>query len=823
MKPEKKHFLVGKIEPRDITDEMKESYLDYAMSVIVARALPDVRDGLKPVHRRILYSMHEMGLTHSAKFRKSAAIVGDCLGKYHPHGDVAVYDALVRLAQSFSLRYPLVDGQGNFGSIDGDSVAAQRYTEARMSNLAEELLKDIEKDTVNFQDNYDKTRKEPTVLPSTIPQLLLNGTVGIAVGMATNIPPHNFKEVLDAVIYLIENPEASVDDLMKFIKGPDFPTGATIFDKPAIREAYATGKGSIVIRGTAEIVENESGLYDIIISEFPYQVNKAEFVIKVAQLIKDKKIEGIRDLRDESNKEGIRVVIECKKDAYTNKIINQLYRDTQLQTVLHMNMLALVDGIQPRVLSLKQVLEEYIKHRQVVIRRRSEFDLAETKRRLHILDGLKKAIDNIDAVIKVIKKSDDKNQARVNLINKFTLTEIQANAILDMRLSQLAKLQTVEIENELKEKNLLAKKLTDLLASPKKILNVIKDELTWLRSKYGDDRKTKVNPSKIDAFSSEDLIPDEAGIIVITRDGYIKRLPSTTFKTQLRGGKGVMGIDVKETDAVEQFFSTTAHCDLLFFTTRGRVFKLKAYEVPLASRTAKGSVLVNFLQLGYNEKVSAVLSIHGSAKGQYKHVVMVTKNGVIKKVNIDSFDNVRRSGLIVLKLKQNDDLEWVKQSTGKDEIVLITSLGQCIRFKESNIRVMGRNAGGVRGIRLKGLDVVIGMDIVYTQDPKQKDHELLIVTSLGFGKRTSLSQYRLQGRGGSGIKTAKITSKIGKIIKGVIISGSQEELEVVIISQKGQVIRLPYKSVSKLSRSTQGVRLIRIKDTQDNVASVAII
>jgi len=821
---EKKHFLLGKIEPRDITAEMRESYLDYAMSVIVSRALPDVRDGLKPVHRRILYSMHEMGLAHNARFRKSSAIIGDCLGKYHPHGDVAVYDAMVRLAQSFSLRYPLVDGQGNFGSIDGDAVAAHRYTEARMSRLAEEILKDIEKDTVNFQDNYDKTRTEPTVMPSTIPQLLLNGAVGIAVGMATNIPPHNLREILGAAIYLIDNSEASVDDLMNFVKGPDFPTGATIFDVSAIRDAYMTGRGSVVIRGTAEVVENkEDGSYDIIISEFPYQVNKAEFLIKVAQLVKDKKLEGIKDLRDESNKDGIRAVIECKKDAYPNKIINQLYKDTQLQTTLHINMLALVDGIQPRVLGLKQILEEYLKHRQVVVRRRTEFDLKEANRRLHILEGLKLAIDNIDAVIKLIRESDDKNNARENLIKKFKLSEIQANAILDMRLSQLAKLQRAEIENEIKEKKLLIQKLEKILSSIKNILAVIKDELVELKSKYGDDRKTKVNPNKVDTFSQEDLIPDEVGIVVITRDGYIKRLPPEIFKTQIRGGKGVIGMDVKDTDVVDQFFSTTAHCDLLFFTTRGRVFKLKAYEIPFASRTAKGQALVNFLQLGYNEKVSVALSVKGFAKDKSKYVVMVTSSGVIKKVAVDSFDNVRRSGLIALKLKQNDDLEWVKQSSGKDEIILVTSLGKCIRFKEGDVRAMGRNASGVRGIRLKPGDKVVGMDVISAQGEKEADCELLIVTSLGFGKRTSTLQYRGQKRGGSGVKTAKITNKIGKIIKGFIIGSGQGELEVIIISQKGQVIRLPYKSISKLSRATQGVRLMRMKEVQDSVASVALV
>ena len=629
-----------------IVVEMQNSYLDYAMSVIVQRALPDVRDGLKPVHRRILYGMMELGLFHSRPYRKSARIVGDVLGKYHPHGDVSVYDAMVRMAQEWSLRYMLVQGQGNFGSIDGDSPAAMRYTEARMRGIAEELLADLKKDTVDFRPNYDGSQKEPVVFPAKIPNLIINGTVGIAVGMASSIPPHNLSEICDAVMYLIDHPDASGEELLKFVKGPDFPTGGVIYDKKEIQQAYLTGKGRVVTRGRAEIIETKNGTYNILITEIPYQVNKATMLEKIADLVRSKTIEGVKDLRDESTQAGIRVVVELKKDAYANKVLNQLYKYTQLQDNFYVNMLALVDGLQPQVLTLKMILEEFLKHRNVVVVRRTRFDLKKAEDRAHILEGLMIALNKIDAVIKVIKESKDKDVARENLMKKFKLSEVQSIAILEMRLQNLANLERLKIETELQEKRKLIAELTALLKSPKKIFQVIKTELVEIKEKYGDKRKTEVVAHPVDKFSVEDLIPNEAAMVVITRDGYIKRLAPDTFKTQSRGGKGVMGLTTKEQDVVEHFFATTTHADMMFFTTTGRVFKLKAYDVPQASRTAKGQALVNFLQLGNGESVTSVLSVEDLSQNGY--LVMVTKNGVIKKVDVASFANVRRSGLIAI-------------------------------------------------------------------------------------------------------------------------------------------------------------------------------
>ncbi len=814
-------FDIGKVENKNIVTEMQESYLDYAMSVIVARALPDVRDGLKPVHRRILYAMWQLGLKSNSKYRKSAMVVGEVLGKYHPHGDVAVYDSMVRMAQDFSLRYTLINGQGNFGSVDGDNAAAMRYTESKLQALAEELLFDLDKETVRFVDNYDSSTTEPSVLPAKIPNLLINGGMGIAVGMATNIPPHNLGETIDATLCLIDNPEATIEDLMCFIKGPDLPTGGIIFDKAEIQNTYTTGHGSIITRGVAEIVEEKNG-HQIIISEFPYQVNKSEVIINIANLVRDKQIEGIKDIRDESNKDGIRVVIELKRDSFPNKILNQLYKFTALQNTIHVNLLALVDGIQPKVLSLKSILEEYIKHRQTVVRARTQFELKEAQARVHILLGLKIALDNIDAIIKLIKSSADRNDARENLMKKYKLSEIQSNAILDMRFGQLAKLQRFEIENELKEKQLLIKHLQEILSSPKKLMGIIKAELNHIKEKYADERRTKIVPTKLTDFNQEDIIPDEPTVVVITKDGYIKRLSPDIFKAQTRGGKGVIGIETKAEDVVDQFLSATTHNDLLCFTTRGRVFKIKVYEVSLTSRTAKGQALVNFLNLQENEKVSVTLPLTKTHKSDAQYLVMITKRGVIKKVAIKFFENVRKSGLTAIKLKPDDCLEWVKPSSGKDQIMLVTTLGKSIRFKESNVREMGRVAGGVRGIRLAPKDEIVSMDIV--SDAVKQKKELLVITTLGFGKRTDLNQYRIQARGGSGIKTAKITPKIGKIIKAFVVDSElSESLDLIIISQNGQVIRLHYKEVNKLGRTTQGVRVMRFKQNDDLVASIALV
>ena len=810
---------VGMLKQQPLVEEMQQSYLDYAMSVIIARALPDVRDGLKPVHRRVLYAMWSIGLRANAKYRKSATVVGEVLGKYHPHGDASVYDTLVRMAQDFSLRYPLVNGQGNFGSMDGDAAAAMRYTETKLHAIAEELLVDIDKETVNFIPNYDGSQQEPTVLPAKLPNLLLNGTVGIAVGMATNIPPHNLGELCDATIHLIANPDTSVDELMRFIKGPDFPTGGTIFDAKEIKQAYATGKGAILMRAKTEIVEEKSGSFKILVTEIPYQVNKASVVEKIAELVKDKKLEGIKDLRDESSREGVRVVIELKKDAYPKKILNALFKHTELQTTFHVNMLALVDGIQPRVLTLKMILEEYINHRQEIIRRRTEYDLNKAKDRAHILEGLRMALVKIDAVITTIKNSKDKEFAKTNLISKFKLSERQAVAILDMRLQQLAGLERLKVEQELKEKLTLIKELESILHSPKKILEIISAELAAIKEKYGDKRRTDIVAHGVGSFTTEDLIPDEDTIVTITKDGYIKRLPPDTFKTQGRGGKGVAGLTTKEEDAVEHFFTTTSHSDILFFTNKGRVFQLKGYDIPKGSRTAKGQAIVNFLQLGSEEKVTAFWPL--TELGESKFLVMVTALGNIKKVNVEDFANVRRSGLIAIRLKRNDELEWVKPSGGKDEIVLATSRGQAIRFRESQVRAMGRAAAGVRGLRLKAGDKIIGMDIV---DPSMaKIGQLMILTSKGFGKRTSLASYKTQGRGGSGIKTAKVTPKTGELVAGIVINAKALEEDIIIISAKGQVIRLPLKSVNVLGRATQGVRLMRFKADGDHVVSATLI
>jgi DNA gyrase subunit A len=801
-----KEYKDGVINPRTITDEVKQSYLDYAMSVIKSRALPDVRDGLKPVHRRILYAMGTMGLRHTAKFRKSATVVGEVLGKYHPHGDVAVYDSMVRMAQDFSLRYPLVWGQGNFGSMDGDSPAAMRYTEAKLASIAEEMLSDIEKDTVDFIPNYDGVEKEPVVLPAKLPQLLLNGTVGIAVGMATNIPPHNIIELIDAINCLIDNNEATIDDLLKFIKGPDFPTGGTIYSASDIRNAYVTGRGRVVTRAKAEIEETKSGMFQIVATEMTYQTNKATLIEKMAELVKEGKILGIRDLRDESDKDGVRVVIELKKEAYPQKVLNQLYSHTDLQKNFNFNMLALVDGIDPQVLNLKSILEHYIKHRETVVVRRTQFELQKAKDRAHILEGLKMALDHIDEVIAVIKKSPTRDIAHQSLMQKFELSDRQTTAILEMRLQTLAGLERKKIEDELAEKLKTIAHLENILAHRHKIFGIIKDELAELREKYGDARKTKVVKSGIGEFSQEDLIPNEEAIITLSEDGYIKRMNPDVYRVQKRGGKGVIGATTKEGDSIAQVTSIMMHDDLMFFTNTGKVFQTKAYEIPESSRTSKGQAVVNFLQLSQGEKITVMIALNATEDG-YKYLFMTTAKATVKKTKLSDFANVRRSGLIAITLEKGDTLGWVCPTTGTDQVVITTSDGQAIRFKETDARPMGRNAAGVRGMKLKEKDIVVGMDII-PQD--QKSSQLIILTENGYGKRSEIKHYKIQKRGGSGIRTVKVTPKTGQLIGArVMRKGEEEDADIMSTSEKGTIIRVPLKSVPLLSRVTQGVRVMR--------------
>jgi len=820
---------IGYIKPREISQEMKESYIDYAMSVIVSRALPDVRDGLKPVHRRILYAMLEDGLGYDAKFRKSATVVGSVLGRYHPHGDMAVYDALVRMAQDFSLRYPLVQGQGNFGSIDGDSPSAMRYSEAKLSKIGQEMLKDIGKNTVDFTPNYDGTRKEPTVLPSPLPQLLLNGSLGIAVGMATNIPPHNLSEVVDSVIYLIDHPKVSTEDLFKFFKGPDFPLGGIIYDLKEIIATYSQGKGPIITRGRAEVVENpRTKKTQIIISEIPFQVQKSTLVEQFANLITEKKIEGIKDIRDESDKEGIRIVIDLKSGAFPQKILNRLYKFTNLQKTFHLNMLALVNGIQPRILSLTELLSYFLLHKEKVVQRRMRFDIERAKERAHILEGLARALLKIDAIIKTIKSSRDKEEAKKNLIKDFKLTEIQAMAILEIKLSQLAKMERKKIEEELKQKLEQIKKLSAILKSPKKIKEVMKNELIELKDKYKDERRTKVVRQKVGEFREIDLMPEEETIITLTKGGYIKRINPAIYKIQKRGGKGIMGMKTIGEDIVEHFLFCNTHDSLLFFTDSGKVFKLLAYEIPEGTRVSKGRGLLNFLDISSDEKVLAIIPIGKKdynlpiAQSEVKYLVMITRNGIIKKTKLSEFENVRRSGLIAINLKKGDSLKVVKKSTGNDRIILTTKKGQAIYFKEKEIRPMGRSAAGIRGIRLKSEDEVVGMDVIKLKVKSQKlkvKEYLLVITENGYGKRTDLEEYRLQKRGGKGIKTAKVTKKTGDLNASKIIT-DQEDL--IVISRKGQVIRTKIGSISILKRSTQGVKIMKLEQG-DKVASTACI
>ncbi len=813
--------LIGNVQPRPLVEEIQTSFLDYAMSVIVDRALPDARDGLKPVHRRILYAMWTLGLRSSAKFRKSATVVGEVLGKYHPHGDTAVYDSMVRMAQDFNMRYMLVRGQGNFGSMDGDSAAAMRYTEAKLSGIAEEMLFDIDKETVDFKPNYDGSHDEPKVLPSKLPNLLLNGTLGIAVGMATNIPPHNLTDLCNGIVALIDNADITVEELMQFIPGPDFPTGGIIYDTNAIKAAYATGRGGIVMRAKTDIIEEKAGSFQIIVNELPYQVNKAQLVEKIAELVNEKKLEGIRDLRDESNKEGVRIVVELKKDAYPKKVLNMLFKMTQLQETFHVNALCLVDGIQPRILTLKGLLEEYLGHRKEVVRRRTQYELDRAKERLHILEGLRIALLHIDEVIATIKKSKDKDEAKGNLMSKFKLSEIQSMAILEMRLQQLANLERLKVEQEYDEKMKIIAELESILGSMKKMLGIIKKEVLDLRDKFGDERRTVIVPHPVGEFSMEDLVPQEETMVMLTTDGYIKRIAPDTFRTQARGGKGVIGLETKEEDSVSQLFTTNTHTDVMFFTSRGRVFRLKTYEIPQGTRTSKGQAIVNFLQLAPGEKVTVTLPMD-NLEGA-KHLVMVTSGGTIKKSDMDEFENVRRSGLIAISLGEGDELTWVKPSSGKDDISLVSRDGQSIRFSEDEVRSMGRTAAGVRGIKLKnGTDYVVGMDIINPKLADQGQLELFTITENGLGKRTNLTEYKQQGRGGSGVRTAKVTDKTGGVV-GAFISNKDDERDLILISKNGIVIRTPFKSVPSLGRDTQGVRVMRFKEAGDLVSSVAFV
>jgi len=806
--------VAANVIDQPIVAEMRQSYIDYAMTVITARALPDVRDGLKPVHRRILYAMRDMGLTPSVKFRKSATVVGEVLGKYHPHGDVAVYDSMAKMAQEFSYRYPLVLGQGNFGSIDGDSPAAMRYTEAKMSRIADALLTDLEKETVKWNPNYDATREEPNVLPAALPNLLLNGTLGIAVGMATNIPPHNLREVVAATVHLIEHPEATTGDLLEFVKGPDFPLGGVAFNRSDIAHAYSSGKGPVVVRGEAEIVDDGKKDTKIIITSIPYRVNKSDLITRIAELVQEKKLEGIRDLRDESTSD-IRVVVELKGTAHPQAVLNALYKHTELESTFHYNMLALVDGV-PEMLSLHAMLAHFIKHRQEVVKRRTEFDLRQAEAREHILIGLCKALDHIDEVIAIIKKAADIPAASAALQKKFGFSVLQAAAILEMRLSKLAGLERKKLEDELSEVQALIKKLKDILSSPKKILAVVKKELEELAEKYGDDRRTKVVRGGVQNISVEDLVPDEESMLVLTEGGYVKRTNPAEYRKQKRGGVGVVDIATKEEDIVTHFLVASAHSDLLFFTNFGKAYQLKMYEIPEGKRATKGKSIMNFLQLAGEESVTSVLAVPKGAALEASSIVFVTHEGVVKRVAAKSFSDVRRSGIIAINLKKGDTLVSANLSGEGDTVSIVSAKGQSIRFDTEDVREMGRTAGGVRGMSVRKGDRVVSAEVI---PASAKDASLLVIMSKGYGKRTKLSEYKVQGRGGSGIKTAEVTPKTGEIIGARVVSGDLEGEELVVVSKKGQVIRTGVAEISLLSRATQGVRIMKMREG-DSIASM---
>lgn len=799
------------IELRTVENTMEDYFLRYSLSVIVDRALPDVRDGLKPVNRRILYAMNKNGWKAPHATVKSARIVGEVMGKYHPHGDSSIYESMVNLAQPWKMRYTLVEGQGNFGSMDGDEAAASRYTEARLDKVGSELLADIEKDTVDFRDNFDGTEREPSVLPAAVPNILLNGQMGIAVGMATNIPPHNLGELVDATVAQIDNPEITLDELMKYVKGPDFPTGAEVYGGAPMKQAYATGKGSVTIRAVANIEERKNGRYNIVITEVPYGMSKEGFIEKVRELVLSKKLDHIADARDESARGKVRVVVELKKDAFPKKILNQLYKMTPLQTTFHYNMLALIDGIQPRILGLKEILGEFIKHRQKVVRRRTEFDLKKAKERAHILEGLKIALDNIDEVIKTIRESYD--DADKQLMNKFGLSEIQAQAILQMQLRRLQGLERDKIEDELKELHELIKKLEAILADEKEILRVVKEELIAIKEKYDDPRRSKIFNHEVGKFSEEELIPEEESVILLTTENYMKRVPQAEFRRQNRGGKGKRGMTTKEEDVISQIITANSHDFLLFFTSQGRIFRLKAYEVPQASLSAKGTAAVNMLNMHPDEKITAIIKQEEGLDDGY--LFMATKKGTIKKSPIKEFFNIRSNGLIAIKLDSGDELKWVQGTTGKNDIIISTSAGQAIRFNESDVRSMGRSAMGVRGMRLRPKDEIVGMDVV--TDPKQK---LLVVSANGYGKATLVSNFPSHKRGGVGIKVAAVTAKTGSIV--AVHTLDQAAKEAIVMSTKGQAIKIAMKDIPTLGRATQGVRIMRMAEG-DTVASIGIV
>lgn len=803
---------VDGVERRSIENVMEDSFFRYSMSVIIDRALPDVRDGLKPVHRRILHSMNVNGNRSNAKFVKSARIVGDVMGKYHPHGDSSIYNSMVRLAQPWSLRYPLVQGQGNFGSMDGDPAAASRYTEARMQRIADEMLADIEKETVNFRDNYDGTEQEPAVLPAKLPNLLLNGQIGIAVGMATNIPPHNLTELIDASVEMIDNKDATLDDLLKYVKGPDFPTGAVVYGGAPMRQAYQTGRGSVTIRAVANIEETKRGRHQIVVTEVPYGVNKASIVERIAELYKDKKI-NISDLRDESARGKVRIVIEVKKDGYPKKVLNQLYKQTALQSTFNYNMLALIDGIQPKILGLQEMLQEFITHRQKVVRRRTEFELRKAKERAHILEGYKIALDHIDEVIKLIRASKTSEIAQAGLMEKFGLSEIQAQAILAMQLRRLTGLERDKIEAELKELLALIAKLEAILASEKEILKLIKTELLEMKEKYGDDRRSTMINHELGKFSDEELIPEEESIILLTGENYIKRTLASDYRRQNRGGKGKRGMTTKEEDIIEQLVPTSTHDYLLFFTNKGRVFRLKAYEIPAAGLAAKGVAVVNLLQLQPEERITSIIR-HEKNASDDGFLFMSTVKGTIKKTPLKDYANIRTNGLIAIKLDDGDELRWIKKTTGENDIIISTSAGQAVRFNESDARPMGRSARGVRGARLRPNDRVVGMDVV--TDPEQT---LLVISEKGFGKKTKVGHFPSHKRGGVGIKAAVVTAKTGPIIS--VQTLDPEMTEALLISKNGQTIRLSLDDIKVLGRTTQGVTIMRLKDG-DKVSSIGL-
>ena len=800
------------LERRRLEHVMQDNFFRYSMSVIVDRALPDVRDGLKPVHRRILYSMNQNGNRSTAKFVKSARIIGDVMGKYHPHGDSAIYDSMVRLAQDWAMRYTLVQGQGNFGSMDGDPPAAHRYTEARLDKPAEELLTDIEKETVDFKDNFDGSEREPIVLPAKLPNLLLNGQIGIAVGMATSIPTHNLGELVDATIELIDNPEATVDDLLKHVKGPDFPTGAIVYGGAPMRQAYATGRGSVMMRAVAEIQETKRGRHQIVVTEIPYGVNKATLIEKIGELHKEKRVQ-LADLRDESSRGKVRIVIELKKDAYPKKVLNQLYKLTALQTSFNYNMLALVNTMQPRILGLHDILSEFIKHRQSVVRRRTEFELKKAKARAHILEGYKIALDHIDEVIKTIRASKTQDEAEKNLRAKFGLSEIQAKAILAMQLRRLTGLEREAIENELRELLKLIARLEAILADEQEILNIIKTELLEMKEKYGDERRSKIINHELGKFSDEELIPDEEAVILLTGENYIKRTLLSDYRKQNRGGKGKRGMTTKEEDIIDQVVPANTHDYLLFFTNRGRIFRLKAYEVPAASLSAKGVAAVNLLQLQPEEKITAIIK-HEKNAGDQGYLFMATKNGTVKKTPLGDYANIRTNGLIAIKLDDGDELRWIKKTDGKSDVIISTSAGQAIRFNEQDARPMGRAARGVRGVRLRPNDCVVGMDIV-TSD----EQTLLVISEKGFGKRTKVTNFPSHKRGGVGIKAAIVTAKTGPIISVQTIDPTMNE--ALLVSQNGQTIRLGLSDIKLLGRTTQGVTIMRLSDG-DAVSSIGL-